>query len=390
MIKAEQFFLCTRNLGYSFVSGVPCSYLTPIINYAINHRDLTYVSAANEGDAVAMATGSILGGQRAMAMMQNSGLGNAVNPITSLLVTFRIPLLLIITLRGDPELQDEPQHELMGEITGSLLDIMKVKWDYFPEDPGELEGALNRAEKYMSTAQLPFAFVMRKDSVAPETLIEKENSNLRYKPQVLEVKLSALDDKKSVSRSDTLKRITEHTRTENCVIIATTGFTGRELYSVADRPNQIYMVGSMGCASSLALGMAITRPDLHIVIIDGDGAALMRMGNFATIGAYAPRNLTHILLDNGVHDSTGGQSSTAPGLSFAHIAAECGYALSIKGHSLKVVDELFRGCENIGPCFAQLIIRPGSPKNLPRPNLKPFEVKERLINHIGSIRMPPT
>src|SRR5699024_1915951 len=145
-------------------AGVPCSFLTPFINYVIGNNDLTYISSANEGDAVALAAGAYLGGQPAIAMMQNSGLGNAINPLTSLTHIFHIPLLLIITLRGDPNLQDEPQHGLMGRITGPLLEAMEIPWEYFPLESNQIRPALERANQYLRETERPYAFIMRKGS----------------------------------------------------------------------------------------------------------------------------------------------------------------------------------------------------------------------------------
>ena len=169
-------------------------------------------------------------------------------------------------------------------------------------------------------------------------------------------------------------------------MIATTGYTGRELYALEDRPNQLYMVGSMGCASSFGLGLALARPDLRVVVIDGDGAALMRMGNFATAGIYADTNFHHIVLDNEVHDSTGAQATVSSGISFADIAAACGYGVAIDGDSTAVIDKLLTDdFDRIdGPRFAHVKIRSGTDGELPRPAITPPEVVRRLMRHIGS------
>jgi phosphonopyruvate decarboxylase len=144
------------------------------------------------------------------------------------------------------------------------------------------------------------------------------------------------------------------------VVIATTGYIGRELAALADRANQLYMVGSMGCASSLALGVALARPDLRVVAVDGDGAALMRMGNFATLGAYAGENLVHVVLDNGMHESTGGQPTVSRAISFAGVAAACGYGPGARGRRPGRADEFFAPGRVRGPRFAALRIRPGA------------------------------
>jgi phosphonopyruvate decarboxylase len=168
------------------------------------------------------------------------------------------------------------------------------------------------------------------------------------------------------------------------VVLAATGFCGRELYAIADRPNHLYMVGSMGCVAPLALGLALARPDLTVIALDGDGAALMRLGAFATVGAYGPPNLRHLLLDNGVHDSTGGQATVSPTVSFAQIAAACGYAAALETEDPGRIADWLRAPPASGPSFARLLIRAGTSDALPRPSMSPVEVKRRLLQHLGA------
>jgi phosphonopyruvate decarboxylase len=168
------------------------------------------------------------------------------------------------------------------------------------------------------------------------------------------------------------------------VLIATTGYTGRELYALADRPNHLYMVGSMGCASSLGLGLALARPDLHVVVLDGDGAALMRMGNLATVGVYGGANLTHLVLDNEAHDSTGAQSTVSAGIDFAAIAESCGYGVTAAGDHLGVIEKLVAAEAHGRARLAQVKIRTGTREDLPRPALRPTQVLDRLMAHIGT------
>jgi phosphonopyruvate decarboxylase len=177
------------------------------------------------------------------------------------------------------------------------------------------------------------------------------------------------------------------TPVNSTAVLATTGFCGRELYAVEDRANHLYMVGSMGCVSPMALGLALARPDLRVVALDGDGAALMRMGAFATLGAYGPRNLVHLLLDNGVHDSTGGQATVAPGVSFAEIAGACGYASSLETDDVSRIGTWLSEPPADGPKFARLFTRPGSPEGLPRPSVTPVDVRTRLMQHFGPCRL---
>ncbi|MEN8131358.1 MAG: phosphonopyruvate decarboxylase, partial [Pseudomonadota bacterium] len=368
MIHAKQFVEAAKNKGFKWYAGVPCSFLTPFINYIINDDSLTYISSANEGDALASAAGATIGGQPTVVMMQNSGLGNAINPLASLTYIFHIPLLIICTLRGDPTLRDEPQHELMGRVTGKLFDTLDLPWEFFPVEGSEIDAVLQRAQDYMHRERRPYALIMRKGSVAPCGLEKRPFTDRETATIGVDI-VSCGPLTPKLDRSRVLQHIVTLTETANTVIIATTGYTGRELFALADRSNHLYMVGSMGCASSMALGLSMARPDLKVVVIDGDGAALMRMGNLATIGAYGRPNLFHILLDNEVHDSTGGQATVSAGVSFAHIAAACGYGNAMAGNSLSVVDALFSQDSANGPRFAHLKITPGTQADIPRPKL---------------------
>ena len=382
MIEAKEFIEAARELGFVRYTGVPCSFLTPFINYVINDNALEYIASTNEGDALATTSGSVIGGQRSIVMMQNSGLGNAVSPITSLSYIFRIPFLIIVTHRGEPGVKDEPQHELMGQITEELFNTMRIPSETFPSETKEIIPALQRAEKFMSKEHRPYAFIMKKGSITPQKLDKKMIKDIAKS----ETEIRSLFDEKltRLDRNTVLRHIINHTSVDDSVLIATTGFTGRELFSINDRVNHIYMVGSMGCASSFGLGLALARPDLKIIVIDGDGAGLMRMGNFATIGTYASNNFIHILLDNEVHDSTGGQSTVSKNINFAMIAKACGYSMTLSGNKMELFDELFSLNKNEGPAFGHLKICSGTIENLPRPNVKPNEVLRRMMRHINS------
>ena len=382
MIDAESFIEAARAHGIRRYTGVPCSYLTPFINYVINDASLNYVSSANEGDALATAAGAAIGGERAVVMMQNSGLGNAVSPLTSLSHIFRIPLLLIVSHRGAPGLKDEPQHRLMGKITGSLLDVMETPWEFFPSRQADVEAALGRAMDYQQRERLPYGFIMEKGSVAPHELARASIPRRGGHPP----SIGANTDRsvQPATRTTALHRIIANTPLHDSVVIATTGYTGRELFAIEDRANQLYMVGSMGCASSLGLGLSLARPDLKVVIVDGDGAALMRMGNFATIGSYGGANLYHILLDNEVHDSTGAQATVSVNVAFAEIAAACGYGLTASATDPGMIDELFSHPAVDGPRFLHQKITSGTVDGLPRPDKSPEQVLTRLMGHIGT------
>ena len=378
MIEAKEFVGPAKRHGFDFWAGVPCSFLTPFINYTIDDAELTYISSANEGDAVATASGAALGGHRSVAMMQNSGLGNAVSPLTSLNYVFRIPILLIITLRGEPGRPDEPQHELMGEITTSLLDTMQIPWAWFPDKLEDVEKTLQTAVSHMDSSGRPYALIMRKGSVAPYQLKQKPGTS---NPETAGPVNSAASGQRPPSRHDILKQLVDNSDAANTVLIASTGFNGRELYAIEDRPNQLYMVGSMGCAASFGLGLSLVRPDRKIIVIDGDGAVLMRMGNMATVGAYGKDNFYHLLLDNHVHESTGGQETVSYAIDFAAVALACGYRSVSEGEVNAQQLCGFTGA--VAPAFLHVETQRGVPQGLPRPAIKPADVARRLMRHLG-------
>jgi phosphonopyruvate decarboxylase len=383
MIEARDFVEAARERGFNWYAGVPCSFLTPFINYVLQDPSLRYVSMANEGDAVALIAGVALAGSRGISMMQNSGLGNAVSPLTSLTWTFRLPQLLIVTWRGQPGVADEPQHALMGPITPTVLETMQIPWELFPTEPSAVGPALDRALAHMDATGRPYALLMQKGSVASYPLKASPDEAPRHLPApLLEPRRRGF--KARASRSEALREVIAHTRADSSVVLASTGFCGRELYAIDDRPNQLYMVGSMGCVVPLALGLALERPDLRVVALDGDGAALMRLGAFATVGAYAPPNLWHLLLDNGAHDSTGGQATVSARISFAAVAAACGYAAALETEEVEHIAAWLDAPALAGPRFACLLTRTGTPAELPRPSVGPVEVKQRLMRHLAA------
>ncbi len=378
MITAAAFLEPARALGFDFYCGVPCSFLTTLINRVISDPALHYVGATSEGEAVAIAAGAWLAGRKSVVMCQNSGLGNTVNPLTSLNWPFRIPSLLIVTWRGQPGRKDEPQHELMGQVTAQLLDVMRVPHAPFPSEESGVPEVLEKAEKRMAESGLPFALILEKGAVAAEVLDQ---------PAPAPPPAGLLADRSSggerPARAQVLQRLLAAVP-DDAAIIATTGKTGRELFTLADRRQQLYQVGSMGCAGAMGLGVALNveRP---VIVIDGDGAALMKLGALATIGAYGPDNLLHLILDNGVHDSTGGQATVSPGISFAGAAQACGYRASHICDSLDgFTAALGEGLAGAKPCLIHLRTAPGSLSPLGRPTVAPFEVARRFRDFLAS------
>lgn len=387
MIKASDFLAICKQNSIDFFSGTPCSYLKPLINAVIDDPDITYQGATNEGDAVAIVCGATMLNRKGVVMFQNSGLGNAVNPLTSLVTTFRFPLLMIVTHRGQPGgPPDEPQHELMGKITEEMLSTMKIKWDYFPTEPDSLKPSVKAAIDYMSDTGQPFAFVLRKGTIETQELRQKELDDPIGERRIEFVENLTKNYSQRPTRTDAINTIIKN-KSESDYIVATTGKTGRELYTLDDSEKHLYMVGSMGCASSFTLGAAICSQDIRWIVLDGDAAALMRMGNLATIGSIKPSNLLHVLLDNEVNDSTGGQSSVSRDIAMAAIAESCGYRKVYSTDSLDELEKIMTNCTvKNGPVFIHMRIKKGSPKDLGRPKIKPHEVKERMIQSLLSNR----
>ena len=373
MIAADAFLEPALERGFSFYTGVPCSFLTPLINRVISDPALGYVGAASEGEAVAIAAGAWLAGRRTVAMCQNSGLGNTVNPLTSLNHPFRIPTLLIVTWRGQPGLKDEPQHELMGQVTASLLDTIAIGHAGFPRDADAVAATLDRAERAMAADELPFALIMEKGSVRDDGL-DQPDQPIRPRGKIEDLRQGGARP----ARIDLLRAVQALVPAE-AAVVATTGKTGRELFTCEDRRQQLYQVGSMGCASAMGLGIALNtqRP---VLVLDGDGAALMKLGTVATVGAHAPGNMIHVVLDNGVHDSTGGQATVSPNVDFAAVAQACGYPRAFRCDSeagfVRALEAAL--AEAPRPVLIHALIAPGSLAELGRPTIAPRDVARRF------------
>ncbi len=366
----DRFGQILKEHGVSSGSGVPCSYFTPLVNYMGADPGMSYLPAASEGEAVAIAAGLVTGGRPAFALMQNSGLGNAVNPITSMLYIYQMPVVLLVSHRGEPGRADEPQHERMGQITEELIRLCGIECHRLRGKAfaSELADMLRRA--------VPAGWVCRKATLsggpeAPPFHFDLVTGSFllpapgRYEPEL--------------SREEALRVILPllNDSDERPAVIATTGKLSRELYELDDREhsrrNRFYMVGSMGCASGFGLGVARTRPGA-VLVLDGDGALLMKFGTLATVGATAARNFHHVVFDNGVHDSTGGQRTASPSVDVAAVALACGYrraetVASAAGLGRTLEDHL----RQEGPTLLRMLVKTGARKDLGRPSLKPRE-----------------
>jgi len=376
MLDARQFIERLGERGHTFFTGVPCSFLTPLINAVEQLGERYYLPATSEGEAVAIAAGAWLAGKPAVVLSQNSGLGNMINPITSLNYPFRIPALLIVTWRGEPGIKDEPQHALMGRITRDQLKLIEVPSSLLPTASEELDFCLDEALASMRDTSLPFALVLRNDAFTSVAL-----SELRVRSRVNCKVRNVSRGGQTPPRIAVLERVVELVPTD-AAVIATTGKCGRELYTIDDRPQHLYMVGAMGSASAVGLGIALNveRP---VVVLDGDGSALMRLGTFATIGAHAPPNLIHIVLDNGVHDSTGGQRTVSASVDFVGVAAACGYASVLTCDDAASFARAFKeALETPGPHLLHIHIAGGSIEPLTRPGIPPDELARRFASFL--------
>ena len=362
MVDTIKFGEYLRNKNFDFFTGVPCSYQTNLINYAINNCD--YLMSPNEGDALATCAGAYISGKNPVVLMQNSGLGNAISPLTSLNSTFNIPILGFVSHRGKPGTNDEPQHELMGEITTKLIDLIGIEWAYLPNSTNDAIKILDKAIQSIMKGK-SFFLIINKDTFSNVELLNNEVRR-NYKHSRLEV-LSCLLKFKS----------------NETAFIATTGKSGRELYELQDIENNFYMVGSMGCISSLCMGIS-KFTNKKLFIIDGDGSILMRMGNLTTLGHYKPPNIFHIVLDNNSHDSTGGQKTISDSIKLDQIAKNSGYEHSRSISSiLELENEIKKWISSPKLTLIVFKINQGSKKNLGRPKTKPVDVIKRFKDFIN-------
>jgi phosphonopyruvate decarboxylase len=314
--------------GFAFHTGVPCSHLGgPIAELSEQGR---YVPAANEGAALALAAGAAATGVRATVFAQNSGFGNLVNPLTSLVMPYRLPVLVFMSLRGWPDPDgDEPQHRVMGTTVHSLLDTLGVRhWTL--DGAGGLEETLDAALGELAEGRAAFI------------LVAKGAIGASYAAE-------ARDGSTFPRRSEVISSVVE--RLPDALLVSTTGYVSRELFAVADSERVFYMQGSMGHASAFGLGAALAVGDgRRVVVLDGDGAALMHLGTMSTIGATLPSNLVHVILDNGSYESTGGQGTTSPTTSFAGVGRAAGYRTAVDCESTaELADAVDEAASAAGP-----------------------------------------
>jgi phosphonopyruvate decarboxylase len=339
MIGADDFCQALAERHIDYVTGVPCSYLAGPISALT--RQGRYVPAVNEGAALAMACGAVAAGTRAAVMAQNSGLGNLINPLTSLQIPYAIPLWVFMSLRGWPDPGgDEPQHAVMGAVTHTTLDILGVPhWTLGPGDDGQaLRKILDEAGPGVESGKAAFV-LCAKGSVGGAT----DGSPHGGVP--------------GLDRAEALDLILS--RHSGGPVVATTGYMSRHLFAYRDLPGNFYMQGSMGHAAAFGLGLAMHQRQ-RVVVLDGDGAALMHLGTMSTIGAAAPVDLLHVIFDNGAYESTGRQPTSAATTDFPLMARAAGYATAHHAATAGEIQAALGAADGVpGPHLLAVRVRPG-------------------------------
>lgn len=362
-------------LDADFFAGVPDSQLKALCNYLINKYGVDgkhHIIAANEGNCTALAAGYHLAtGKIPVVYMQNSGEGNIINPVASLMneKVYGIPCIFVVGWRGEPGVHDEPQHIFQGEITNKLLEDMKISTVILSKETtyDEIKNAMNSFQAKLSEGK-QVAFVVKKGALEYDEVPEYSNN---YR----------------LIREDIIRHIIEVTGEDP--IISTTGKTSRELFELREEKGQTHghdflTVGSMGHSSSIALGVAIHRPNRKVWIIDGDGAMLMHMGSMAIMGAYSPKNVVHIVINNESHESVGGQPTVAGKIDFIKIAQGCGYPNTCSVQSIdSLKDALKRAKDKEELSFIEIKSAIGARDNLGRPTITARENKENFMETLS-------
>ena len=363
-------------LGVDFYTGVPDSQLKALCNtlmdvYGIDPEH--HVIAANEGNCVALAAGYHLATGKVPAVyLQNSGEGNIINPVASLLNdrVYAIPMIFVIGWRGEPGVHDEPQHVFQGEVTLKLLEDMDIAYFVIGKDtPDDAVEAAMAAFRPLLAAGKNVAFVIRKGALTCDAKIQYANPNPMLREEIIRrVAAAAGED----------------------IIVSTTGKASRELFEIREAKGQghdhdFLTVGSMGHSSSIALGVAIHRPERRVWCIDGDGAVLMHMGAMAVIGANAPGNLVHVVINNAAHETVGGMPTVAGQIDLVNIARACGYRQAVRVEDYEALDRALTEARDANAlCFIEAMSGLGARDDLGRPTIPAIENKRNFMAHIAT------
>lgn len=370
---ADLYNLLTQN-NINCFCGVPDSLLKDFCAYITDNADNKHHTiTANEGNAIAIAAGHYLAtGNPALVYMQNSGIGNCVNPLLSLTdeEVYNIPLLMFIGWRGEPDKKDEPQHIKQGKVTDKLLDAMGIKYSILPDNFEEAKSLINNAFQYMKDTNCPYAFIIKKGTFEKYSLKNKKVSNYELKrEEAIETVIKELSEKD--------------------IIVSTTGHISREVYEIRERLGQNHKrdfltVGSMGHSSSIALGIALEKPDRQIYCFDGDGALLMHQGALSVNATKELANFKHIVFNNEAHDSVGSQPTAMYKENVSKVALDCGYkksySVQTKKELIKILPEFIAdNCTSL----LEIKVKCGAREDLGRPKEKPWENKKLFMENLN-------
>lgn len=373
MIPCNSFFDHLQKEKVSFFAGVPDSLLKDICAYITDHTAAgQHVIAANEGAALALAAGHHLAtGGIGLVYLQNSGLGNLVNPLTSLTdpEVYAIPSILLIGWRGEPGKHDEPQHVKQGRVMLDLLSALEIPYAILPQEEDDYAAVVSSALDTARRTSSPFALIVRKGTFAP------------YKLR------GAVADKHRIRREEAVKLVLDNLGADD-VVVSTTGMTSREVFEHREargsgHARDFLTVGCMGHASQIAMGIALAKGHRHVFCLDGDGAVIMHLGSVAIAGASGLENFHHIVINNGAHDSVGGQPTVGMRMDIPGVARCCHYkwvkttdqASEIPAllHALKVAP---------GPSLLEIRVNKGSRADLGRPTTTPVENKKAFMDFL--------
>ncbi|MBR5386408.1 MAG: phosphonopyruvate decarboxylase [Clostridiales bacterium] len=373
-MKVEKF---TQIIGSDFYTGVPDSQLKALCNYLMDTYGIDpkhHVIAANEGNCTALAAGYHLAtGKVPVVYMQNSGEGNIINPVASLLndKVYAIPVIFIVGWRGEPGIHDEPQHIYQGEVTLKLLEDMDIASFVIGKETTEeeMEAKMEEFRAILATGK-DVAFVIRKGALTDAPKVEYKNDNTMVREQIIQhiVKATGEDP-----------------------IISTTGKASRELFETRVANNQSHKydfltVGSMGHSSSIALGVAVNKPGQKIWCVDGDGAVLMHMGSMAVLGANKPDNLVHVVINNGAHETVGGMPTVASQIDVVAIAKACGYPNAVSVDNFEDLDkELLAAKERNELSLIEVKCSIGAREDLGRPTTTALENKQNFMDYLKNL-----
>jgi phosphonopyruvate decarboxylase len=373
MLNCEAFYNLLKDRGVEFFSGVPDSLLKDICAYITkNSRDGEHIIAANEGNSIALGAGHYLAsGKTPLIYLQNSGLGNIVNPLLSLADkdVYSIPMIIMIGWRGEPHIKDEPQHVKQGKVTLPMLESMGIKYKIIENDFVEASRQINTLLDHAKEYSEPVVMIVRKGTF----------ESYEYENDIVE--------NTDLEREEAIELVANSV-SQDSLILSTTGKISRELYEYRVQKeevecNDFLNVGAMGHVSQLALGVALVKPEKKVVCFDGDGAFLMHMGGASIVATQAPKNYLHFVFNNAAHDSVGGQPTVAQNISIKDIALACGYKSSITLNNRKELEEVRDSFKNMeGPALIEILVKKGSRSDLGRPKSTPIENKKVFIEKV--------